>query len=98
MKNHLQVLATLALLPLVLLPSSTLAGTISKADNNTALSATGSWTGGVVPGSGDIACFAASGCTAFTAGRTPSCNTAQSWLGITAGSGMAGNVTIGFAA
>jgi hypothetical protein len=33
------------------------AETINKANNNTALNLTGSWTGGVVPGSSDIAAW-----------------------------------------
>ena len=83
-----------ALTLLALLPAGTQAATISKADNNTSLTTTTAWTGGALPTASDIACFGTSGCTSFTAARTPAIGTGGfSCLGITHGSSQ--TVTVG---
>lgn len=67
----------LACLPLGLAAQSQ-AAEIQKANNATALNATGSWVGGVVPGASDIALFDST----LTASRTPSLGGNVSFAGI----------------
>lgn len=71
--------------------NSAFAVTINKANNTTPLSETGSWTGGVVPQSGDIAAFSSGN----TVSSTPvTIGTGVGFLGIAYSDNPATNLTI----
>ena len=80
MKNLLE---PVNLIPIILLACLAFAGSvqsaeISRADNATALNLTGAWTGGVVPGSGDLAVWG----SAPTTSRSSAIGGNLSWSGI----------------